>query len=79
MAEEQEYGQGVPKVMKPNMAPIEADVEDIRYRAQLIARNQKLDSGVSATGFVGFTLGFLAALILVIILPLIIWNAGGII
>lgn len=79
MAEEQEYGQGVPKVISPNMAPIESNVEDFRYRAQLVARNQKLDSGVSATGLVGFALGFLAAFALVIIIPLIVWNAGGII
>ena len=61
------------------MGPIEADVADIKYRAQLIARNQKLDSGVSATGVVGFALGFLAAFLLVIVIPMIIWSAGGMI
>jgi tetrahydromethanopterin S-methyltransferase subunit F len=56
------------------MGAIDRVVEDIRYRAQLISRNQKLDSGVSAAGIVGFTIGFLFALIMVIILPLLVWQ-----
>ncbi|MCQ1534666.1 tetrahydromethanopterin S-methyltransferase subunit F [Methanosarcina sp. KYL-1] len=71
MAEE---GKGVPMVLNPQMGGIDATVESIRYRAQLIARNQKLDSGVMATGFVGFALGFLFSLVMVIIIPLIIWG-----
>ncbi|TGC10961.1 tetrahydromethanopterin S-methyltransferase subunit F [Methanolobus halotolerans] len=73
MAEE-EYGKGVPMVINPNMGPIEAVVEDIRYRAQLIARNQKLDSGVSATGISGFLAGFVFILLMTIILPMVIWS-----
>lgn len=73
MAEE-EYGKGVPTVISPQMGNIEAAVEDIRYRAQLIARNQKLDSGVSATGISGFIAGFIFALVMAIILPLFIWQ-----
>lgn len=73
MAEE-EYGKGVPTVINPQMGSIEAVVEDIRYRAQLIARNQKLDSGVSATGVSGFIAGFIFALVMVVILPLFIWQ-----
>lgn len=73
MAEE-EYGKGVPMVINPNMGPIEAVIEDIRYRAQLIARNQKLDSGVSATGISGFVAGFVFAILMVIILPMFIWS-----
>ncbi|MFA7037551.1 MAG: tetrahydromethanopterin S-methyltransferase subunit F, partial [Methanosarcina sp.] len=42
MAEEHE--KGVPMVLAPQMGAIDATVESIRYRAQLIARNQKLDS-----------------------------------
>jgi tetrahydromethanopterin S-methyltransferase subunit F len=42
MAEkEYEYGKGVPMVVAPSMAVIESLVEDIRYRGQLIARNQE--------------------------------------
>jgi tetrahydromethanopterin S-methyltransferase subunit F len=71
MAEEE---QGVPMVLPPQMGAIDATVESIRYRAQLIARNQKLDSGVMSTGLIGFALGFLFSLVMVIVLPLIIWG-----
>jgi tetrahydromethanopterin S-methyltransferase subunit F len=69
----EEYGQGVPMVLAPQMGAIDATVESIRYRAQLIARNQKLDSGVMATGVIGFALGFIFSLLMVIVLPLIFW------
>lgn len=74
MAEEQEIGQGVPMVISPQMGPIDSAVEGIRYRAQLIARNQKLDSGVLATGASGFIAGFIFALLMVIVIPLIVWQ-----
>ncbi len=65
MAEkEYEYGKGVPMVVSPSMAQIEPLIEDIRYRGQLIARNQKLESGVGATGFLGFIIGLVIALLL---------------
>jgi tetrahydromethanopterin S-methyltransferase subunit F len=73
MAEE-EYGKGVPMVINPQMGAIESRVESIRYRAQLIARNQKLDSGVAASGFIGTIVGFLFALIMVLVIPLLIWG-----
>ncbi|MDI3539408.1 MAG: tetrahydromethanopterin S-methyltransferase subunit [Methanolobus sp.] len=73
MAEE-EYGKGVPTVINPQMGSIESVIEDIRYRAQLIARNQKLDSGVSATGMSGFIAGFVFVLFMVVILPMFIWQ-----
>lgn len=74
MAEEQETGQGVPMVINPQMGPIDSAVENIRYRAQLIARNQKLDSGVATTGISGFIAGFVFALLMVIVIPSIIWQ-----
>lgn len=67
MAEEHEYGKGVPMVVSPSMAQIEPLVEDIRYRGQLIARNQKLESGVGATGVVGFIIGFFIVMLMVLI------------
>ncbi|MEZ5334663.1 MAG: tetrahydromethanopterin S-methyltransferase subunit F [Methanolobus sp.] len=73
MAEE-EYGKGVPMVITPQMGPIEAVVDDIRYRAQLIARNQKLDSGVSATGVAGFLAGLAFAIVMVVIIPMFVWK-----
>lgn len=69
-----ENGQGVSMVLTPQMGAIDATVESIRYRAQLIARNQKLDSGVMATGMSGFVAGLLFALIMVIGLPLLVWS-----
>ncbi|MCX9011500.1 MAG: tetrahydromethanopterin S-methyltransferase subunit F [Candidatus Methanoperedens sp.] len=67
MAEEHEYGNGVPMVISPSMAQIEPLVEDIRYRGQLIARNQKLESGVGATGVIGFILGFVIVMLMVLV------------
>ncbi len=72
MAEkEYEYGKGVPTVATPSMVAIESLVEDIRYRGQLIARNQKLESGVGATGVVGFTIGFVVVMLTVLLPPLL--------
>ena len=74
MAEETEeyvYDKGVPMVVNPPGAPIfDKLLEDIRYRGQLIARNQKLDSGVSS-GFKGLVIGFVFAVIM-IGLPIIV-------
>jgi len=64
--QEQEYGNGVPMVIKPSMAVIESLVEDLRYRGQLIARNQKLESAVGATAVIGFTLGFLIIMLMIL-------------
>lgn len=67
MAEDEyEYGKGVPTVIMPSMAMIESMVEDIRYRGQLISRNQKLESGVGATGIIGFSLGFLVITLMIV-------------
>jgi len=67
MAVEIEYGKGTPMVVAPAMATIESLVEDIRYRGQLIARNQKLESGVGATGVIGISLGFVVVMLLVFV------------
>ncbi len=78
MAEkEYEYGKGVPMVVAPSMATIESLVEDIRYRGQLIARNQKLESGVGATGVIGFLIGFVIVMLAVLV-PVILKGTGGI-
>ncbi len=78
MAEkEYEYGKGVPMVVAPSMATIESLVEDIRYRGQLIARNQKLESGVGATGVIGFLIGFIIVMLAVLV-PVILKGTGGI-
>ena len=56
----------------PFMDVINRATNDIRYKTQLIARDQKLSSGISKNS----TLGMLAGLIVAILflLPLIIWG-----
>ncbi len=53
----------------PHMATIDRATEQITYKTQLIARDQKLTSGLSMNGFFGLLVGFLATLIF--LLPLI--------
>ena len=53
--------------------------ESIRYRSQLISRSQKPDAGLSATRFVGFAIGFLTAVVFVLLIPLVVWYIIGII
>ncbi|MDQ1255193.1 MAG: tetrahydromethanopterin S-methyltransferase subunit [Euryarchaeota archaeon] len=72
-----EYDKGVPMATTPQMVAIDTSVESIRYRAQLIARNQKLDSGIMATGILGFGAGFLFVFFMIIVIPLLIWGLTG--
>ena len=74
---EAEYGKGVPMATTPHMVAIDTSIESIRYRAQLIARNQKLDSGIMATGILGFGAGFLFVFFMIIVIPLLIWGLTG--
>ena len=39
------------------MVAIENMVENIRYKSQILARTNKIDSAVSAAGLVGFAAG----------------------
>ena len=49
------------------MVAIDNMVENIRYKSQILARTNKIDSAVSATGVIGFTVGLLVALILIVV------------
>jgi len=49
------------------MVAIDNMVENIRYKSQILARTNKIDSAVTATGLVGFTAGLLLALILIVV------------
>jgi tetrahydromethanopterin S-methyltransferase subunit F len=49
------------------MVAIENMVENIRYKSQILARTNKIDSAVTASGLVGFTAGLLLALILIVL------------
>jgi len=53
------------------MVAIENMVENIRYKSQILARTNKIDSAVSASGLIGFMAGLLCALIL-IVLPVLL-------
>jgi tetrahydromethanopterin S-methyltransferase subunit F len=80
MAEEKEiiFGQGLPTVADPSahdMAMIQDLVDDIKWKAQLLARETKLSSGVLATTSMGFAIGFLIAVIMMIG-PFFIFKGG---
>ncbi|MCK9407005.1 MAG: tetrahydromethanopterin S-methyltransferase subunit F [Methanothrix sp.] len=66
MAEEIAYGQGIPTVLEPNMPMIDAIAEDVRYKGQLLARETKLSSGVMSTVSVGFAIGFVLAVVMML-------------
>ena len=66
MAEEIAYGQGLPAVLEPNMPMIDAIVEDVRYKGQLLARETKLSSGVMSTVSIGFAIGFVLAIVMML-------------
>ena len=49
------------------MVAIENMVENIRYKSQILARTNKIDSAVSANGVIGFVAGLLTALIMIVV------------
>jgi tetrahydromethanopterin S-methyltransferase subunit F len=49
------------------MVAIENMVENIRYKSQILARTNKIDSAVTAAGLIGFTAGLLLALVLIVV------------
>ncbi|MGA2122722.1 MAG: tetrahydromethanopterin S-methyltransferase subunit F [Methanoregula sp.] len=54
------------------MVAIENMVENIRYKSQILARTNKIDSAVTAKGLIGFTAGLLCALILILLPALLV-------
>jgi len=54
------------------MVAIENMVENIRYKSQILARTNKVDSAVSAMGVIGFMAGLLSALILILLPALLV-------
>jgi tetrahydromethanopterin S-methyltransferase subunit F len=53
------------------MVAIDNMVENIRYKSQILARTNKIESAITATGLFGFMAGLLMALILIVV-PVII-------
>jgi len=54
------------------MVAIEGMVENIRYKSQILARTNKIDSAVSASGLVGFVAGLLTAIIMIVVPALLL-------
>ena len=49
------------------MVAIDTMVENIRYKAQIIARSNKTDSAMMTSGLTGFLVGFVLSLVFVVI------------
>ena len=57
---------------KPNIRGIRKVADDVKYRAQLIGRDQRLFAGLIATRIYGMAIGFILAMVLVA--PFAIWR-----
>lgn len=62
MAEEEKKTSGAIR-----MAAIDAIMADIKFKSQIIARTNKLDSGIMDSGIPGFAAGMLIAMVLVLV------------
>jgi tetrahydromethanopterin S-methyltransferase subunit F len=62
MAEEEKKAAGPVR-----MVAITNMVENIRYKAQILARTNKFDSAVMGMGVVGFAAGVIVALVLIVL------------
>ena len=56
-------------------AAIDGIMSDITYKGQILARTNKLDSAISASGIMGFAIGLIIAIVLVMVPVLLM---GGI-
>ncbi len=62
MAEEEKKAAGPIR-----MVAIDNTVESIRYKSQILARTNKLESGVIGTGLIGFAFGLFIAMVLIVV------------
>jgi tetrahydromethanopterin S-methyltransferase subunit F len=49
------------------MTAINNMMDSIRYKAQILARTTKLESGIMGMGILGFAIGLLVAILLIVI------------
>jgi tetrahydromethanopterin S-methyltransferase subunit F len=49
------------------MVAIQNMVSSVQYKGQILARTNKLESGVNASGLVGFAAGVVVAMVLVLV------------
>ncbi|HJJ35019.1 MULTISPECIES: tetrahydromethanopterin S-methyltransferase subunit F [Methanocorpusculum] len=54
------------------MAAIDKMVDNIRYKGQILARTNKVDSAISSSGLVGFAAGLVLALVLILVPALVL-------
>jgi tetrahydromethanopterin S-methyltransferase subunit F len=54
------------------MAAIDAMVENIRYKSQILARTNKLDSALMGTGLIGFAVGLVFAIVFIVVPALVL-------
>ncbi len=73
--EEIVYGQGMPTVLEPSMTGFDDIIEDIKWKGQLLARETKLSSGVMATVSMGFAIGFVLA-VAMMLGPFFVFKGG---
>jgi len=73
--EEIVYGQGIATVIEPQMGMFDDLTDDIKYKAQLLARETKLSSGVLSTVSQGFAIGFILA-VLMMLGPFFVFKGG---
>jgi len=63
---------GAPTVIPASLLGVDRYVDTAKYKAQLIVRTERVESGLVSTEAIGFALGFLLALTF-IVLPIAIW------
>jgi tetrahydromethanopterin S-methyltransferase subunit F len=56
------------------MAAIDRMMGNIRYKAQIMARTNKLESGIQSGGLVGFAVGIITAMVLILV-PAVLMGA----
>ena len=49
------------------MAAINEMMADVRYKAQIMARTNKLESGIMDSGIIGFAIGLIISMVLVVL------------
>jgi tetrahydromethanopterin S-methyltransferase subunit F len=54
------------------MAAIEGMMENIRYKGQILARTNKLESGILSNGIIGFSIGLFVALVFIVVPAMVI-------
>ena len=56
------------------MTAINRMMDSIRYKAQILARTNKLESGIMGSGILGFSIGILVVMLLIVV-PVLILGA----